>query len=162
MGLYHGLQYGGAIVAENRFPNGTQSVVPHTEPKFAEGTTELDFFQLGSTTFNSYIQLVRGPGVASFDLDSFYFALAVDDGTTYGLAQGGAIAITGFKATGERVSTATYAFAPQSVNEAPFAYAQLPVDYTRLQNVSIGVAVGSTGTERTALAIDDVEHTNFP
>ncbi|KAK4623698.1 hypothetical protein CLAFUW4_05239 [Fulvia fulva] len=130
--------YGGAIVAENRFPNGTQSVVPHTEPKFAKETTKLDFFQLGSTTFNSFIQLVRGPGVASFDLNSLYYALAVDD-----------------------VSTATYAFAPESFNEAPFAYAQLPVDYTRLQNISIGVAVGFTATERTALVIDDVAHTNF-
>ena len=40
--------------------------------------------------------------------------------------------------------------------------AQLPEDYTKLQNVSIGVAVGSAAAERTALAIDDVEHTNFP
>ena len=95
----------------------TQSVVPYSEPKFAQGTTKLDFFQLGSTTFNSYIELVRGPGVTSFDLDSLYYVLAVDDGAIHGLAQGGLIAITSFKATGERVSRATWAFSLESVNE---------------------------------------------
>ena len=67
---------------------GTQSIVPHTQPKFAYSSTEIDFFQLGAMSFESFVQLQRGPGVSSFDFNSFYLACAVDDGSTYGVAQG--------------------------------------------------------------------------
>ena len=134
--------------------------MPHSKPHQAGAAGPIDLLQLGQVTLNTYAQLVRGPGVSSFDLQSFYFGLGTDTGTTEGLAQGGTIAVTGFDVNGNQVPTVSLSYAPQGSQNQPLKLAVLPDSYRNLANVSIGVATSSPVTERTYIALDDVQHVN--
>ena len=109
---------------------------------------------------NTYAQLVRGPGVQSFDLQSFWFGLGTDTGTTEGLAQGGTVSVTGFDVNGKEVPTVSLSYAPKGAQNQPLIFAELPDSYKNLANVSIGVATSEPVTERTYIALDDVKHVN--
>ena len=140
---------------------GAASVIPHSPPHHAGAAGPIDLLQLGTVTLNTYAQLVRGPGVKSFDLKSFYFGLGTDTGTTEGLAQGGTIAVTGFDVTGKQVPTVSLSYAPIGSQNQPLKFATLPDTYKNLANVSIGVATSEPVTERTYIALDDVVHVNY-
>ncbi|KAG7004938.1 hypothetical protein G7Y79_00022g051590 [Physcia stellaris] len=159
VGLYHGIKYGGVVVL--RPIEGAASVVPHSKPQQAGAAGPIDLLQLGQLTLNTYAQLVRGPGVKSFDLQSFYFGLGTDTGTTEGLAQGGTLAVTGFDVKGNQVPTVSLSYAPKGSQNQPLKLAVLPSSYRNLANVSIGVATSSPLTERTYIALDDVKHVNY-
>ena len=117
--------------------------------------------QLGQLTLNTYAQLVRGPGVTSFDLKEFYFGLGTDTGSTIGLAQGGTIAVTGFDVNGNQVPTVSLSYAPKGTTQQPLKLATFPDSYKNLQNVTIGVATSEPLTERTYIGLDDVKHINY-
>lgn len=136
------------------------SVVPHSKPQQAGAAGPIDLLQLGDLTLNTYAQLVRGPGVKSFALKSFYFGLGTDTGSTAGLAQGGTVAVTGFDVNGNQVPTVSLSYAPEAALNQPLKLATLPSTYTNLANVSIGVATSEPITERTYIALDDVVHVN--
>ncbi|KAG8530327.1 uncharacterized protein KY384_004829 [Bacidia gigantensis] len=159
VGLYHGIQYGGVVVLEPI--EGAASVVPHSKPHQAGAAGPIDLLQLGTLTLNTYAQLVRGPGVKSFDLQSLYFGLGTDTGTTEGLAQGGVLSVTGFDVNGEQIPTQTLSYAPTGSQNQPLKFATFPDTYKNLANVSIGVAVSEPLTERTYIALDDVKHVNY-
>ncbi|KAL8747290.1 MAG: hypothetical protein Q9190_000796 [Brigantiaea leucoxantha] len=158
VGLYHGIQYGGVVVLEP--VQGLASVVPHSPPHQAGAAGPIDLLQLGTITLNTYAQLKTGPGVKSFDLQSFYFGLGTDTGTTAGLAQGGTLAVTGFNTQGQQVPTVSLAYAPIGSLNQPLKFATFPDSYKNLVNVSIGVAVSEPLTERTYIALDNVKHIN--
>ena len=96
----------------------------------------------------------------SFDLQSFYFGLGTDTGTTEGLAQGGTIAVTGFDINDKQVPTVSLSYAPQGAQNQPLKLATFPNTYKNLKNVSIGVATSEPVTERTYIALDNVKHIN--
>ncbi|KAI4187016.1 MAG: hypothetical protein L6R41_003094 [Letrouitia leprolyta] len=106
------------------------------------------------------VLLKRGPGVKSFNLQSFYSGLGTDTGSTAGLAQGGTIAVTDFDVNGKQVPTVSLSYAPVGTLNQPLKYAVLPDSYKNLVNVSIGVATSAPITERTYIALDDVKHVN--
>ena len=139
---------------------GAASVVPHSPPQQAGAAGPIDLLQLGTLTLNTYAQLVRGPGVQSFDLQSLYFGLGTDTGTTEGLAQGGTVSVTGFDVNGNQIPTVSLSYAPKGAQNQPLTFATFPSSYTNLQNVSIGVATSEPLTERTYIALDDVKHVN--
>ena len=136
-------------------------MIPHSPKHHAGAAGPIDLLQLGQFTLNTYAQLVRGPGVKSFDLKSFYFGLGTDTGTTEGLAQGGTIAVTGFDIEGKQVPTVSLSYAPPGTQNQPLKLAKLPDTYKNLANVSIGVATSSPISERTYIALDDVVHINY-
>ncbi|KAL8799660.1 MAG: hypothetical protein Q9182_005730 [Xanthomendoza sp. 2 TL-2023] len=139
---------------------GAASVVPHSKPQQAGAAGPIDLLQLGQLTLNTYVQLVRGPGVRSFDLKSLYYGLGTDTGTTEGLAQGGTLSVVGFDVNGNEVPTQSLSYAPKGSQNQPLVFATFPDSYKNLQNVSIGVATSSPVTERTYIALDDVVHIN--
>ncbi|KAI4210457.1 MAG: hypothetical protein LQ351_006683 [Letrouitia transgressa] len=159
VGLYHGIKYGGVVVL--RPIEGAASVVPHSKPQQIGAAGPIDLLQLGTITLNTYAQLVRGPGVKSFDLQSFYFGLGTDTGSTAGLAQGGTIAVTGFDVNGNQIPTVSLSYAPIGTLNQPLKYATFPDSYKNLANVSIGVATSEPITERTYIALDNVRHVNY-
>ncbi|KAI4252930.1 MAG: hypothetical protein LQ352_004002 [Teloschistes flavicans] len=158
VGLYHGIQYGGAVVL--RPIEGAASVVPHSKPQQAGAAGPIDLLQLGVLTLNTFYQLKAGPGVKSFDLKSFWFGLGTDTGTTEGLAQGGTVSVVGFDQTGKQVPVVSLSYAPEGAQNQPLVFATLPDTYKNLVNVSIGVATSEPVSERTYIALDDVIHIN--
>lgn len=136
-------------------------MVPHSKPQQAGAAAPIDLLQLGQLTLNTYAQLVRGPGVKSFDLSSFWFGFGTDTGTTEGLAQGAVLSVVGYDVKGNQVGAATFAYAPKGAQNQPLIFATLPKTFKNLQNVTLGVAVGEPITERTYIAVDDVKHTNY-
>ncbi|CAF9921133.1 MAG: hypothetical protein HETSPECPRED_004445 [Heterodermia speciosa] len=158
VGLYHGIQYGGVVVLEPI--QGAASVVPHSPPHHAGAAGPIDLLQLGTITLNTYAQLVRGPGVKSFDLQSLYFGLGTDTGSTEGLAQGGTLAVTGFDINDKQIPTVSLSYAPVGSQNQPLKFATFPDTYKNLKNASIGVATSEPVTERTYIALDNVKHIN--
>ena len=136
-------------------------MIPHSPQQQIGAAGPIDLLQLGQLTLNTYAQLVRGPGVSSFDLTSFWYGLGTDTGTTEGLAQGGTITAVGYDVNGKEVPTVSFSFAPKGTQNQPLVLGTFPDTYKNLQNVSIGVADSEPVAERTYIAFDDVTHTNY-
>ncbi|KAF2173548.1 hypothetical protein M409DRAFT_48510 [Zasmidium cellare ATCC 36951] len=161
VGSLHGLEYTGATVRVRRLPNGTQPIVPHSEPHFAEGIEPLQHIQSGGVSFDSLIHINSAQNLSSFDVYTFYFACAAIDGPTYGPARPCTVAVYGV-GDGTRKYTATFDYAPASSDGAPFAMAGFNYpNFREIQNLTFGIVAGSAPVGKTALAIDSFYHLNY-
>lgn len=146
----------------HKFGNGTQPIVPHSKPKFAEGIDKLMPARNDDVSSNVLIQINGAQNVSSWDLYSFWFACAAWDSDLYGPAIPCTIAVKAVADDGRKY-TSTFDYSPESSPDgSPFVKAQFYYpDFRQINNVAIGIVAGSAPQGNTALAIDSLEHINY-
>ncbi|KAF2148770.1 hypothetical protein K461DRAFT_297267 [Myriangium duriaei CBS 260.36] len=155
VGLYHDLQYGGARI--NR-PLATSGLSPRSGAQFALTTVVTDI-RAGNVTLAAFNTLTRGPGVKSFDLQSFYWGLETGLTATSTLAQAGTISVTAYDLKGNKISE-TFGFVPARLVQAPLHEVILSKRFEHLQNATFAVESAELTTLRANVALDDVVHVN--
>ena len=123
-----------------------------------------DLTQKGQVTLTPFGTMAASSstGVSSFNLESFYFGCVLNtENDLASPATGCVFAVTGYNIYDEEVPVATFAFAPSVLFQAPLALAELPSTFTKLINVTFGVAAGSVIADGTIPIIDNVVHCNY-
>ncbi|KAK3617244.1 hypothetical protein LTR56_025427 [Elasticomyces elasticus] len=174
---YHGLNYGGFVVAVRRKVSSifdveadegpgpaplTGGVEAHTAPNVAAATLQTDEIQLGSLSLQPFGTISAAPGTKAFDLSSFYFGCFLNDHTAAAVvSQGCTVAVTGFYLNGAQAPEVTFAFAPTSPTAANQVLATLPITYSGLKNVTFGVAGASVLAAGAGINVDNLCHCNY-
>jgi len=70
------------------------------------------------------------------------------------------ISVTGYYATGQIVTVATFSFAP-STTPSPMNLATLPLTFSGLKNVTFGVAGSSVAVATSVLLVDNLAHCDY-
>ncbi|KAE9981801.1 hypothetical protein EG328_011394 [Venturia inaequalis] len=158
VGAYHGLAYKGAVVLRPK--TDLASLEPHSPAQFAGAFSASDLLQTGDLKLRSYVTITRDSTVRSFDFQSFYFGFGTDTATTVGVAQAGVLSVLAYDVNGKQLPVVTFPYAPNRATKADLLFAQLPVTFAFLQNVTLAVATSEPIAERTFIGIDDVRHFN--
>ncbi|KAK5710691.1 hypothetical protein LTR15_012847 [Elasticomyces elasticus] len=160
VGTYHGLNYGGFVVAAPAPLTG--GVEAHSAPNVAAATLQTDEIQLGSLSLQPFGTISAAPGTKAFDLSSFYFGCFLNDHTAAAVvSQGCTLAVTGFYLNGAQAPEVTFAFAPTSPTAANQVLATLPITYSGLKNVTFGVAGASVLAAGAGINVDNLRHCNY-